>query len=307
MYTIKRAAALVGISAATLRAWERRYGIVSPSRTDGGYRLYGEDDLRALTLMARLVSDGWTPSLAAAETRRRLEAAPPPATDQAIPPASPRPGTSDLGEAVVNAAATLDAAALAAALDQLFALGSYEMVVDQHLLPAMNALGDAWAVGRVSVAGEHLTAHAVMRRLSAAYEAAAPFGGGRRVLVGLPPGARHEVGVLAFAVAARRCGLTVEYLGADLPVPEWVTAVAERDPAAVVLAVPTPEDVSATGEVLSALHAARPSLVVAVGGRAQDELPPGAVRLGHRIGSAARALARLVGPQQEEAAAHGDR
>ena len=45
MYTIKRAAELTGISVATLRAWERRYGVVHPQRSDGGYRLYGPDDV----------------------------------------------------------------------------------------------------------------------------------------------------------------------------------------------------------------------------------------------------------------------
>ena len=78
MYTIKRAAELTGISVATLRAWERRYGVVSPKRSDGGYRLYGPDDVRALAIMNSLVTDGWSAREAAAETLRRL-AAPEPA------------------------------------------------------------------------------------------------------------------------------------------------------------------------------------------------------------------------------------
>lgn len=304
MYTIKRAAQQVGISAATLRAWERRYGIVSPSRTDGGYRLYDDDDVAALTLMARLVDDGWTASLAAGEARQRLQGGSSPADRT---PADAGPGSPDLQQSLVAAAAALDVHRLGIALDQMFASGSYEVVADVHLLPAMAALGDAWAAGRVGVAGEHLASHAVMRRLSAAFEAAASADAGPRVLVGMPPGARHEVGLLAFAVAARRRGLAVDYLGADLPVDDWVTAVADRAPVAVVLAVPTAADVEKAREVVDAVRAAHPGLILAVGGREQDRAPARAVRLGHGVGAAARALARLVTPAAAGAATRTDR
>ena len=72
MYTIKRAAELTGISVATLRAWERRYGVVSPQRSDSGYRLYGPDDVRTLAIMNSLVNEGWSAREAAAETISRL-------------------------------------------------------------------------------------------------------------------------------------------------------------------------------------------------------------------------------------------
>ncbi|HET8594424.1 MAG TPA: MerR family transcriptional regulator [Intrasporangium sp.] len=309
MYTIKRAAEEVGISPATLRAWERRYGIVSPSRSEGGYRLYGDDDVRALTLMARLVADGWTPSLAAQEVAHRLERAKPealsggPASRGAGAPAVPQVAPVAPGaftRALTDAAATLDASALAAVLDEMFALASFESVVDRQLLPAMEALGDAWAAGRISVAGEHFVSNAVLRRLAAAYEAAGSFATGPRVLVGLPPGGRHELGLLAFAVAARRRGLAVDYLGADLPVADWASAVVERDPAAVVLAIPTPDDAAPVDAVVTAVRDARPDLLVAVGGREQDRAPEGTVRLGHDIGAAAgelvTALTAATGP-----------
>ena len=77
MYTIKRAAQLTGISLSTLRAWERRYGVVSPARSDGRYRLYSDADLRALGIMASLVNEGWSAREAAAETKARTSGAAP--------------------------------------------------------------------------------------------------------------------------------------------------------------------------------------------------------------------------------------
>src|SRR3954454_14021473 len=60
MYTIKQASQLTGVSETSLRAWERRYGVVVPHRNDSGYRLYDEEALAAVSTMSRLVHDGWS-------------------------------------------------------------------------------------------------------------------------------------------------------------------------------------------------------------------------------------------------------
>lgn len=291
MYTIKGAAQQVGITPATLRAWERRYGVVTPARTDGGYRVYSEDDVRVLAAMARLVDEGRPPSLAAQEALRQRGRTTPPAgpgivDGAAVPVQQP--------DGLVDAAAALDERRLSVVLDQMFARGSFEAVVDHSLIPALDALGEAWASGQVSVAGEHMVANAVMRRLAAGYEAASSLTGGSRVLLGMAPGSRHELGLFAFAVAARRQGLVTDYLGADLPMTDWLAAVDAPDVAAAVLAIPTSADVAAAAAVIGALREHRPDLLIAVGGGHQDEAPVGAVRLGHQIGSAASALAAIV-------------
>ena len=314
MYTIKHAAEMIGVNVATLRAWERRYGIAVPQRTESGYRLYDDEALRALSTMNALVVEGMAPRQAAEETRRRLEASPPaaPHTDE---DAAGSVGTADgdwapeavvsdeyalvdaaeATEALLVAAEHLDVAAVTRLLDLSYATASFETVTDDWLLPTMYELGLAWASGRVSVAGEHMVAHAVVRRLSAAFEAAGAPVAGPRVVVGLPPKSRHEIGLLGFAVAARRAGLPTTYVGADLPVQDWLAAVEARRPAAVVLAASMTRDLAHLDAVVAALAQTAPDLVVAVGGGLQDRAPASCLRLGHRVGDAARALAaRLV-------------
>ncbi len=121
----------------------------------------------------------------------------------------------------VEVARVMDISATGAALDEMFALGSFESIVDDLLMPALVALGNAWSEGELDVAAEHAASAAVHRRLSALYEAAASVSD-PLVVVGLPPGSRHELGALAFAVAVRRLGVGVLYLGADVPVASWV-------------------------------------------------------------------------------------
>ena len=67
MFTIKHAADVTGVPVATLRAWERRYGVVNPVRSDGGYRLYDEKSLGTIRAIRDLVAAGWSASQAAAE------------------------------------------------------------------------------------------------------------------------------------------------------------------------------------------------------------------------------------------------
>jgi methylmalonyl-CoA mutase cobalamin-binding subunit len=107
------------------------------------------------------------------------------------------------------------------------------------------------------------------------------------VLVGLPPGSRHELGALAFAIAARRAGLPVTYLGPDLPQADWIDA-AEHARVAVIGAV-TPTDRPAAASVVRRLREARPELIVALGGRAAEPVD-GAILLPDDLDDALLAL-----------------
>jgi len=285
MYTIKQAAAQSGLSVPVVRAWERRYGVVHPTRTASGYRLYDDAAVDLLRTMRALVDRGWSPSAAAAAlvagTAPEVDLGPSPtAARRADGGASPATTerTAELREAFLDSAAKLDPAGVERTLDEMFGGGSFEVVVERDILPALDALGDAWAAGRVDVAGEHAASHAVGRRLAGLYQAAAgPTPPEGSVIVGMPPSARHELGALAFAVAARRAGLPGLYLGADLPIADWVAAASRTRPRAAVIGAVTRSDGEAAIAVARALAAAVPGVRIAFGGRgAPDPGPPGA-------------------------------
>ncbi|HSL34154.1 MAG TPA: MerR family transcriptional regulator, partial [Candidatus Limnocylindrales bacterium] len=169
MYTIKQAAARTGLTVPVLRAWERRYGIVTPSRTAAGYRLYDEEAIARITALRRLVGAGWSPSAAAAAIADGTA----PSPTEALPASSEVPaGDASLREAFVAAAGALDTRRLEGVLDEMLARGTFERVASEHVLPAVVAVGDAWQTGRIDVAAEHLASQAVLRRLAAAYQAA---------------------------------------------------------------------------------------------------------------------------------------
>jgi DNA-binding transcriptional MerR regulator/methylmalonyl-CoA mutase cobalamin-binding subunit len=293
VYTVKRAAALTGISADTLRMWERRYGVVAPVRTEGGYRLYDDAAITRLTAMLALVDAGWAPREAAAQV----------ASGTTLGPIAARPAETsrmDSGgddpdggavdpELLVRLAMNLDTESLRHALDQVFADHDLVDLVDSWLMPALHRLGDAWQRGEVSVAAEHFVSAGVERRLATALDAIPAPENAPRILLGLGRGSRHELGLLAFAVLLRRGGLDATYLGCDLPPDSWVVAVTTLDPDAVVLGVHADSDVPAVRDAVAAIQAARPRLAVLLGGGRQELVGDGEP-LGHSLRSAAHEL-----------------
>jgi MerR family transcriptional regulator, light-induced transcriptional regulator len=274
MYTIKEASARTGVGVSLIRAWERRYGVVQPARTPAGYRLYDDRSLQTLLAMRSLVDAGWTPS----EAARAIEAGEVSVAELAggsaggDPTGSSRPDRrAQLTDRFVAAAERASTVETEAALDEMFAAGSYEAIIDDLVLPATAALGEAWSTGRLSVAAEHAASAAVARRLAAVYQAA---GAPRQtsVIVGLAPGARHELGALGFAAALRRVGTGVLYLGQDVTVDGWVDAASRTRPRAAVLGAVTSTEAEAAGPVVEALRSAGVPLIAIGGAGATDDL-----------------------------------
>ena len=305
MYNIKQAAARAGVSVPVLRAWERRYGIVNPARSTGGYRQFDDNSIARVRTMRALVDEGWSPSGAAAAildgsvpVQLQSASSAGEVLSEAVAGGAVR-GTGPaeavaMTERFLGAARALDPDAITAVLDDIFARGSFERIATDLIFPALEALGDAWAAGQVSVAGEHMASSAVQRRLGQALEAAGSAEGhGPRVVVGLPPGGRHELGALAFAVAARRAGLPVVYLGADLPMDDWLNAA--QGARAAVIGVVTARDRTAALEVARLLRDAYPELILAIGGRAAQEAP-GVVRLPQELTDSVATVGAAIAP-----------
>ena len=275
MVTIKKASELTGVPEHTLRAWERRYDLLAPSRTASGYRIYDDHALARITAMNELVKAGWTPRAAAAEV--------------ALHPLNGHP-TVDAHVELLAAAGELDGAAVARVIDEHFADNTFENAVDGWLMPTLQRIGVEWADGKVSVAAEHLVSNVVMRRLSAAYETAGRGLDGPPVLIGAPPGVDHQIGLMAFAVALRRVGLPTMYLGAQVPLAAWREAATKSSARAAVTTVPRSRDVPRARRVVECLGE-DPRLPVWVGGRYQHLVGEPERRLGHTIATAAATLA----------------
>jgi MerR family transcriptional regulator, light-induced transcriptional regulator len=222
-----------GASPELLRAWEQRYGLLQPTRTPGGFRLYSAGDEARVQRMQSLVSGG----LAAAQAARLVLSGgePEPRTDSG--------SAAPLEEAAGNLNAALDRLdeqAANSALDRFFSAYTVETVLQDVILPYLHRLGDRWAAGEVSVAQEHFASNLIRGRLLGLAQG---WGQGRGpgAILACVPGEQHELGLLAFGVALRRRGWRITYLGTDSPIGAVADLARSLAPAVVVLLSINPE------------------------------------------------------------------
>jgi MerR family transcriptional regulator, light-induced transcriptional regulator len=228
----------VGVTPEVLRAWERRYGILSPDRTEGGFRLYSEDDERRIRRMLQHLEQG----LSAAEAARLTRADPPARLD-------PAAGTGErsgaltaaaLGEQLRRALDGFDDVGAHSVLDRL--LGSYplESALREAVLPYLHELGERWSRAEASVAQEHFASALLRGRLLAL---ARGWGRGRgpHALLACVPGDQHDLGLICFGLALRAHGWRITYLGADTPLLTLMETADLLQPALVVVSAAIPE------------------------------------------------------------------
>jgi len=249
----------LGISDHVLRAWERRYGLLRPVRSAGGFRLYSEADEARVRRMQAYIAQGLSPAEAA---RAALDEG----AVTAVPPAAAadgRGGLADATDTLERALSDLDEPAAQAVLDQLFTRFTVETVLREVIVPYLHDVGDRWQRGAISVGQEHFASNVLRGRLAGL---ARGWGHGRGPLAVLacPPGELHDLPMLAFGIALNRNGWRIGYLGADTPIDELIRTAAAIRPDLVVLGATTPERFDGTARALSRL-ARRTRL--AVGGR----------------------------------------
>ena len=281
----------VGVRPETLRAWERRYELTSPRRTQSGYRLYSLADETRVRAMTRYIAQG----ISAAEAARLARAAPKgaerggsgateagrAAPTSGVAPAVPlAPGRVDaeasvsastqmpaldrLADEVAGALLAFDGPAANAAIDTAFGRLAVDEAIGAVLLPALARIGDLWADGEASVAQEHFATALIRGRLLALGRGWGS-GGGPLAVLACPPGERHDVGLVAFGLALADRGWRIAFLGADTPVAALNGAADELRPELVIVAAVEPGPFERAAAGLAAL-AKRHGLMIAGAG-----------------------------------------
>jgi methanogenic corrinoid protein MtbC1 len=207
-----------GVPPDTLRKWEQRYHILQPDRTAGGQRRYSERDVARVEWLRERLHEGY----------RIGEAA----TLLGTAGVEPARSSRDHLTAILDSLERGETSEIGLRLDQSFALLGVDETLDAVVRPLLHTIGERWAAGDLTVAEEHLVSEAVRSRLG---HLLGDVGGGVRgvAVLACAPGERHELGLMMAAIALRRDGWKVVYLGADTPLEDAV-ALARRVSARIV-------------------------------------------------------------------------
>jgi MerR family transcriptional regulator, light-induced transcriptional regulator len=239
VYNMKAVEQQTGISAATLRAWERRYALVEPKRTASGYRLYSDHDIALLRWVRVQMDEGLTISRVVAmltglqddkeaiwiedddnHTRVKLDAP--------IPP-------GELSQALVQACSDLDEDRADEIMEQAYAIYTMPTVYVEVIAPALAEIDEERQRSQILGMAGHFAVTYLRGRLHALLQAYTHYPNAPIIFVGCAPGERYEIGPLIFAVMMRQQGYNVVYFGQDFAVDDMVRVAAREHPAMVYL------------------------------------------------------------------------
>jgi MerR family transcriptional regulator, light-induced transcriptional regulator len=188
-----------GVSGHVLRAWERRYGLLRPVRSEGGFRLYTEADEMRVRRMRDHLACGLSAAQAARATLRDDDAG------RVAAPGRLPVAAGELARTLRQAFDAFDEPAAQAILDRLVSDLSVTAVLREIVLPYLAELGDRWERGDASIAQEHFASNLIRGRLAGLARGWGD-GSGPRAVLACPPGERHDLALMIFGVTLNRHG-----------------------------------------------------------------------------------------------------
>lgn len=291
-YNLKVVVNETGVKPDTLRAWERRYGLPTPDRTNGGHRLYSQSDIdtikwllkrqeegmsisRAVELWRNIESSGDDPLLEMGDAR--------PAPEIVLPDPRSSADLSDMRHAWVEACLNFDETGAERILAQAFALYSPITACIELLQKGMAQIGEQWYNDKASVQQEHFASALALRRINALVTTAPPPTRDGRILIGCPPQETHTFAPLLLTLMLRYRGWEVLYLGADVPPTRLESTIESIKPHLIILTAQTLHTAGKLTELANSIS--KQPVQLAFGGGVFLRLPKLQSRIaGHYLG-----------------------
>lgn len=288
IFNLKAVVEATGVTADAVRAWERRYGLPEPARTEAGHRIYSRRDIDIIRWLVARQEEGLRIGRAVElwlsleeEGQNPLQKMPPPSEAARIPTGDK---TTDLREQWISACLAFDDRRAEQVLTRAFALFPPEVVVLEVIQQGIAEIGRKWYQGDATVQQEHFASQLAMRRLETLMSSApAPTRRGR-ILIACPPEEEHAIGPFILALLLRRAGWDVIYLGADVPLDRMEQTVSVTRPNLVILAA---QQLHTAANLLEmAEHMGREGVSTAFGGDIFNRVPAVRNRIpGHFLGA----------------------
>ncbi len=287
--TVAAVARRLGVAPATLRTWDRRYGLGPSEHTTGEHRRYNSTDLARLTLMRKLVISGVSPADAA---ERALEFS---GETENLTQTLSREVTvrEELVETLIRAARAYDRSFIEELLRAEVSSRGVTNTWHEVLVPLLIMLGDEWADQGTGIETEHLVSEIIKRLLNdSQVEIKNPLND-RPVLLACVGEEMHSLPLYALAAALSERNIQTQFLGARTPI-EAISAVVKKSaPPAVFLWAQLNKN--GDSDLLSEIPAIRPAPRVVIGGPGWGNNCPKSAVLVDDLVEACEEIMRAVG------------
>lgn len=295
VYNTRAVVQRTGVPADTLRAWERRYGVPNPPRTQGNQRLYSDRDIAMIVWLRDQTKQGLTisqavailhadstPESSAIASADREHSTHDPSSQSSQLSAAPNGNVRlrDYRDRLFDALASFDTGAADRVVEEAIALVPVDDVCRYVLAAAMIEIGNRWQHGEVRIGVEHFSSSFVMRKLASLFNLSQPQHGRGPIVAATVEGELHELGLLLTCLYLSRHGFNIVYLGPNLPIDELLVVLDDLQPPLVLLSASTEQTLST---MIAYAHAIRdhgqrlpvtvPTSVVGYGGRVFVDQP----------------------------------
>lgn len=245
LFPIGTVSSMTGVNSVTLRAWERRYGLIVPTRTESGHRMYSEEDIERIKLILQLIDEG----IAISRVKEALEIA---REDEQT-----REDTTNhwgrYQDEMLRGVNNFDEGLLDSVYNEAMSLYPVDVVTKQLLLPLLSKLGQRWMHVSTGVAEEHFFSVFMRNKLGARFHHQNRKIHGPRLIAACLPGEQHEFGLMLFTLAAHARGYHIVLLGADMPIEQLAEVVHRSNSDGIVLSGSVKTDPVKLHEHLKAL------------------------------------------------------
>lgn len=269
MYSMKRASELLDIPVVTIRAWENRYGAISPKRSSGGHRLLSDEDLAKLRFLKDHIENKGLKISEAVMLLQQGESVPP---DEAAERQVIDRSYDRLVDKLYTELIHFHSAQADQTIDLAFALYDFEDTFRHIIVPVLYRVGAEWEAGKIAVVQEHFASETIMRRLSALFRVFPVNSSLPVVLAFCPEGERHHLGLLSFSLFLRKRGANVLYFGPDTPLGELEGIIEGQNVSFIAVSVTDARYIDKLMNWIEKVARNHPGLRFLLGGAAFDDL-----------------------------------
>jgi len=235
LYTIKDLERLSGVKAHTIRIWEKRYGIITPNRTDTNIRRYDDEDLKSILNIAILRDNGYKISEIANFSNKEL-------SEHVLSfSTNPRHYSTQINNLIL-AMIELDDRKFDKIITNSTVRVGFEETILHVVYPFLEKIGVLWQIGSINAAQEHFVTNLLRQKLLVALDGqmSGTHPESKRFMLFLPEKEYHELGLLFFAYIVRKNGHKIIYLGQSVPMNDVIEVAKLKEPDYLITSMTSP-------------------------------------------------------------------
>jgi methanogenic corrinoid protein MtbC1 len=272
-FTIKDLENLSGIKAHTIRIWEKRYSFLRPHRSETNIRYYSNKELKLFLNVSLLNRYGYKISSISKMDEKEI-------SDRIVSLSQTEARQELLVNQLLQHMIDLDTGTFERDLQDCTKSYGIEECTRQIIFPFLERIGILWLTSHINSAQEHLVTSIIRHKLIAGIEnlKSGKSGSGKTVLLFLPEGEYHEIGLLFIYYLLKKRGIGVLYIGADVPVKDVAYIAAHKNPLIIYSHLTCATQNFSLEKFLANIHALLGNYTIIISGKLtqsyKEEVPP---------------------------------